>query len=219
MRRALSIVFLCTLLAGCANTNQWDVAFRGHTAMTLGVPQDRMGVLFGSIAIEPRIASIVGVSLHFRPLGDPGRETMVLATSTTLYARRPDVDEPGRAVWLFSGQMPAGAYEITRAQVYVNNVNAYYRMDLPQPVRIDAPAAGTVYLGRWQVGGQPSLVQSPRLTWPGVPIALRDAFAEDGELLLAIRRKEKVPHEGGAVVNPLPSLFDKTLKERWAEIP
>lgn len=211
MGRISAALLLAGALAGCgtANLNQWDPVFIGHAGLTIGVPSERMGVLFGSIALVPPNESVTGFSVHLRPLGDPSREIGVFASNRKFntYWRAPDVDTVDEKIWVFSGQLPAGTYEIVKIGVSIGSVRNVSWYELPRPIPVVAKAAGSIYLGRWVLAQRPEAVPGPKLMWEGADLVFHDAFAQDLKSFETARKRLSLPHSAGPVENPLPALI------------
>jgi hypothetical protein len=221
MKRTAIFVLACMLVCACAspNLNQWDTIFKGNASLTRGVPAERMGVLFGTIAIVPPNEDLAGVSLTLRPLGDrsQGSEVWVFAANKRYHMlfRQPDIDASDRRVWLFSGQLPAGIYEIASIGVSYGNVMNVRFMEPEHPVRIPILAARNMYLGRWQVSPEPYAQPGPRLVLDGSQVLVRDAFADDAPLFESFRKTRTLPYRSAPLDNPLPAVM-REVRERAA---
>lgn len=207
MKRLLKFVALCLalLVSACANVGQWDKVFRGHAGLVHNVPPERMGVLLGSIALVPPRNSITGISLHLRPLGDARNEMGIFASNRefNIFWRQPDVDTPEERSWTYSGQLPAGVYEIPKAGISVGSVHNVHWYELSRPLRVNVTAGGTVYLGRWEINDYPEKAAGPKIVFKDSDLLIRDASVLDRGALEAKRERSKVPHPGGPFENAL----------------
>jgi hypothetical protein len=212
MALRLVLVLLSAILAGCAATGhrQWDPVFQGHDGLSFGVPDERMGMLFGSIAIAAEEDGIGSVSLHLRAANSVRDDILIFAANRFHAGRRdPDVQSDKGKVWVFSGQLPEGEYFIERAGLSskANPSNVEW-VHMAPAVPVSVKANGNVYLGRWQpqdLKPGKARVVGPAIMWKGeFRMILSNAVGED-QALLERRRLARggMPLKTGALENPL----------------
>lgn len=204
------------VLAGAAHAqSQWDPVFEGGNIAGGGLPSEQAGLLFGSFLLAPPEPEVDRLELWVRPLGDPSRAFAIVANNGFHTPRRdPDSDTPAGKVWVFSGLLPAGRYEIESAGLCKGrSVRGFllghpgrrqplcFKSNGPHPILLEVAAGGTVYMGRWQMSLNTLAVPGPKLTWTERHVVLRDAQAEDLAVLEKQRQARPIPHGGGPVTS------------------
>jgi hypothetical protein len=213
-------VSLLALASPARALDQWDAMFDSTLSFTMGVPTEQMGVVFGSIAMVPPSEAVSTLALGLRPLGQANREIILRASENPLLlGRAPDIKTEGARVWVFSGQLPAGRYEIVRARVCVGMTlrdllpmprrAKCFEPNGPSPVPLVVNAGSTVYVGRWLMNSVPTAPPDPKLTWMPGFVFMTDAYAEDLPVFEAKRKGGTIPHADGPVENPIPSLLER----------
>lgn len=221
MRRALLAAAAALALAGAANAQtQWDPVFAAGNIAGGSLPGQQAGLLFGSFALAAPMQEIDRLVLWLRPLGDASREFAIVANNGFHTPKRdPDSESAAEKAWVFSGLLPAGRYEIARAELCkALSAKAFllgsagrqqalcFKSNGPQPVLLEVAAGGTVYMGRWQMSLRTLDVPEPKLTWMERHIAVRDTLADDLAVLEKQRQTRPIPPIAGAVTNAVAEL-------------
>jgi hypothetical protein len=151
----------------------------------------RTGVVFGSIGVAPRDESISAMSVHLRSLEVKDHRFEIFATNRSDHPRwrLPDVDSESQRVWVFSGGLPVGRYEIALAAWTGDDIKKINWINFKPSIPVTVTPEGAVYVGRWQFtpsGAEPGEFE---LRIPGTPLVLRDMPIED-QVILARQRGE-----------------------------
>ncbi len=212
LRTTLVAILAAVLSAGCANLGQWDPVFGGNASLLYGVPPERMGKLFGSIAIafEDKAIEGLGITLYSPSTGktaDIDASTRVLVTT-----RRENIDTGSERVWVFYGQLPAGDYSIVNVRLdFVAHGRTFPRVNLRPSVPITVTTDRLTYLGRWTVQeqGRPMRAwHAGAVVWEGdFRTLLRSALEQDRAALETLRQQQRNwPAPPDAVFNPFKAL-------------
>ncbi|MDB5871348.1 MAG: hypothetical protein JWQ07_790 [Ramlibacter sp.] len=188
MKRRCVMLLLAAALSGCAaiTGGEPDKLLIDHGGAS-GISIERTGVIFGSIGFAPRDLSMSAMSLHLRSVDDKGHRFEIFATNWQQHARwrTPDVDTDDQRIWVFSGRVPAGRYEIALAGLSGADAHEVHWMNFKPAIPVTVSAKGAVYLGRWQF--TPAAAQLPenqeQVRIPGSDLVLRDTPDEDQALL------------------------------------
>lgn len=211
VRIILAAVIAAALSAGCANTGQWDPVFSGNASLMRGVPAERMGMLFGSIAIAHEEKAIEGLwlTLHSQSTGE---SVVIHATKRMLTNhRKADIETESERIWVFSGQLPTGEYRIVEMTLdhYAGfgGSRLWPSVAIRLPTQLSVNAGETIYMGRWSAQEQGRPMRNPQkaLVWEGrFRAMLRSAFSEDKATVDRLRLERKDwPAMHAPVVNPL----------------
>lgn len=210
----LALPALAMALAGGTARAHWSSELQGSFSLNLGVAQERMGVLFASLAIAPPFASIDRFSIALRPYGVTDREILLTASNRTVVGQptEADIETATARTWVASGMLPAGRYEIVRAIRCQPTRLFRGRPAVPcvessgRPVIVEVKAGATVYLGRWSLPAIDDHAVQSHFTWtqsPPLHVRLRDAYDEDFAIFRRQRDAHAIPHAAGAVENPI----------------
>lgn len=205
---------LAMALAGGTARAHWSSELQGSFSLNLGVTQERMGVLFASLAIAPPFASIDRFSIALRPYGVTDREILLTGSNRTVVGQptEADIETAAARTWVASGMLPAGRYEIVRAircqpiALFRARPTAPCVESSGRPVIVEVKAGATVYLGRWSLPAIEDHAAAPHFTWtqsPPLHVRLRDAYDEDFAIFRKQREAHSIPHAGGPVDNPI----------------
>lgn len=188
------VMSLVLALCGCAPlaVEERDRILIDHGGGAL-VSVEQIGLVFGSIGFVPRDDSMSALSFHLRSTDGKGQRFEIFATNRQRHAywRAPDVDTEAQRLWVFSGRVPVGRYEIPLAALSGADARDIHFVNFKQPIPVTVTAGGAVYLGRWQY--TPPAAQAPGQLFriPGTSLALRDTPQEDQSLL--VRRRGHSP--------------------------
>jgi hypothetical protein len=184
------LVAMAVAISGCAAlpAEESEKILIEH-GLPSGLTVERTGLVFGSIGFVPRDEAVSAMSFHLRSLDRPGHRFEVFATNRSSHARWrvPDVDSPAQRLWVFSGRVPAGRYEIALAAVSPSDARDIHWINFNPPIPVKVAADGAVYMGRWQFMPPEAALSGAQVRVPGTPLVLRDAPEED-QLLLARKR-------------------------------
>ncbi|WP_048441082.1 hypothetical protein [Caenimonas sp. SL110] len=197
-------------LGGCATgkTQEAETVLIEHGVKS-GVSIERTGLLFGSIGFVPRSETVSALSFHLRSLDNPGYRVEVFATNRATHGRwrTPDIDSESQRLWVFSGNLPVGRYEIALAAVSFVDARDIHWINFKDPIPVDVTTDGAVYVGRWQITPTDVAVVGTQLRVPGTPLLLRDSPDEDQALLA--RRLGISPIGKRAIVDALRDLMEQ----------
>jgi hypothetical protein len=193
---------------------QWDPVFTGPRGALFASAPEQTGVLFGSLALMQPSSDVTMLILWLRPLGDPGREFSVIAFNTAFQrlTRGPDLDSPEERLWVFSGQLQAGRYEIARAEFCMSSdVQKGFgprpakppcaRGTGPRPILVEVEAGTSTYLGRWLMSLQRRDPAESDLLWKEGHIFLRNAYEADLAIFQKKRAAGTIPPTDGPPAN------------------
>jgi hypothetical protein len=179
-------------LSGCASTPMTgpDKVLIEHGSPGL-VSIVRTGVVFGSIGVAPRDESISAMSVHLRSLDSKDHRFEIFATNRTAHPRwrSPDVDTESQRVWVFSGALPVGRYEIALAAWTGDDIKKINWIHFKPSIPVTVTTDGAVYVGRWQFTPLTATPDESAMRIPGTPLGLRDMPVED-QVILARQRGE-----------------------------